>query len=248
MSGVVIITGASRGIGASCARRAARDGYTVCVNYNRSQKAADALVADIQAHGGKALAVQADVSIEADIVRLFETADRDLGAPVGLINNAGITGSIGPITALTASDAEHVMRANLVSAMICSREAVNRMSTDRGGSGGTIVNITSAAAKLGGGGQYLPYAASKAGMETLTHGLGLELAGQGIRVVGIRPGLIDTDIHAAMGMPDRVADLGPTVPLGRAGHADEIAAAALWLMSPEASYITATTIEVTGGR
>jgi NAD(P)-dependent dehydrogenase (short-subunit alcohol dehydrogenase family) len=191
---------------------------------------------------------RADVAHEDEVLSLFQAVDDRLGPPSALVNNAGIAGNIGPITELSAEEVDRVLRTNLTSAMICAREAVKRMSTDRGGSGGVIVNITSAAAKLGGANQYLHYAASKAGMEAFTLGLGIEVGKQGIRVVGIRPGLIDTEIHANIGLPDRVAELAPTVPLGRAGSAQDIANAAMWAISDDADYVTATTIEVTGGR
>ena len=181
-------------------------------------------------------------------MRLFETVDADLGPVTALVNNAGIPGNMGPITSLSGGEIDRVLRLNLTSAMICAREAVKRMSTDSGGAGGVIVNISSAAAQMGGAGIYLHYAASKAGLDAFTKGLGLEVGRQGIRVVGIRPGVIDTEIHAAMGMPERVAELAPTVPLGRAGSAREIANAALWAISDDAGYVTATTIDVTGGR
>jgi NAD(P)-dependent dehydrogenase (short-subunit alcohol dehydrogenase family) len=248
MPGTLIVTGGSRGIGAACAIAGAASGFKVCVNYNASPDRAEDVAEAIRAGGGEAITVQADVSQEEQIVAMFERVDDDLGPVTALINNAGIAGRVGPITELDAEEVNRVLQMNLTSAMICAREAVKRMSSDAGGQGGTIVNITSAAAKLGGANQYLHYAASKAGMEAFTMGLGLEVAPQGIRVVGIRPGLIDTEIHADMGLPDRVAELTPTVPLGRAGTAVDIANAALWAIGDKAGYVTATTIEVTGGR
>jgi NAD(P)-dependent dehydrogenase (short-subunit alcohol dehydrogenase family) len=248
MSEVIIVTGASRGIGAACALHAGRRGYKVCVNYLASAKRAEQVVARIRDTGGEAITVQANAAEETDILRLFAETDDKLGPVSALINNAGTTGDVGRLEDIEARVIEDTFRLNVTGPFLCAREAVRRMSTRRGGQGGVIVNISSAAAKLGGANQYLHYAASKAAIETFTMGLGQEVAGEGIRVVGIRPGLIDTEIHAAMGMPDRVEKLGPTVPMGRAGTADEIAETAMWLLSDQASYVTATTIEVTGGR
>jgi NAD(P)-dependent dehydrogenase (short-subunit alcohol dehydrogenase family) len=248
MSGVIIVTGASRGIGAACAVHAGRRGYKVCVNYLASAERAEQVVAQIRDAGGEAIAVQANAGDEADILRLFAETDDKLGPVSALVNNAGTTGDVGRLEDIEARVIEDTFRLNVTGPFLCAREAVRRMSTRRGGQGGVIINISSAAAKLGGANQYLHYAASKAAIETFTMGLGQEVAGDGIRVVGIRPGLIDTEIHAAMGMPDRVEKLGPTVPMGRAGTADEIAETAMWLLSDQASYVTATTIEVTGGR
>ncbi|MDP6343797.1 MAG: SDR family oxidoreductase [Alphaproteobacteria bacterium] len=248
MSGVLVVTGASRGIGAACARLGAARGFRVCVNYHSSPDRAEAVVAAIEASGGEALAVAGDMGREDDIVALFETVDRELGPLTALINNAGTAGSIGRLDEVAADDIHTVFDLNLIGPFLCAREAVRRMSSRHGGQGGVIVNITSAAAKLGGAGQYLHYAASKAGLEAFCHGLGLEVATEGIRVVGIRPGMIDTEMHARMGMPDRLAELTPAVPMARAGTAEEVAETALWLIGDGASYVTATTIEVTGGR
>lgn len=248
MSPVLIVTGSSRGIGAACAILGAARGFKVCVNYNCNSARADAVVDEITAAGGQAIAVGGDMAAETDILNLFETVDDALGPVTALINNAGMTGTVGPLTDMTAGDMADVFFLNLIGPFICAREAVRRMSTKHGGTGGVIVNITSAAARLGGANQYLHYAASKGGLETFTKGLGLEVADQGIRVAGVQPGVIDTEIHAAMGLPDRAADLAPSVPLRRAGSAEEIARTALWLISDQASYITATTIEATGGR
>lgn len=248
MSPVLIVTGSSRGIGAACAILGAARGFKVCVNYNCNSARADAVVDEITAAGGQAIAVGGDMAAETDILNLFETVDDALGPVTALINNAGMTGTVGPLTDMTAGDMADVFCLNLIGPFICAREAVRRMSTKHGGTGGVIVNITSAAARLGGANQYLHYAASKGGLETFTKGLGLEVADQGIRVAGVQPGVIDTEIHAAMGLPDRAADLAPSVPLRRAGSAEEIARTALWLISDQASYITATTIEATGGR
>lgn len=248
MAGVLVVTGSSRGIGAACAVVGAAQGFKVCVNYHSSPERAEQVVAEIASAGGRAIAVGGDMGVEEDIVNLFEEVDQALGPVTALINNAGTTGNTGRLDALTAADMADVYRLNLIGPFLCAREAVKRMSTNQGGAGGVIVNISSAAARLGGANQYLHYAASKGGLETFTKGLGLEVAGEGIRVAGVQPGVIDTEIHAGMGMPDRAKDLGPSVPLQRAGRAEEIAKAALWLISDEASYITATTIETTGGR
>ncbi|MBT5195537.1 MAG: SDR family oxidoreductase [Rhodospirillaceae bacterium] len=248
MSGVLIVTGSSRGIGAACAALGAAQGFKVCVNYHSSPDRAEQVVADIAAAGGEVIAVGGDMGVEADIINLFAKVDQELGPVTALINNAGVTGNLGRLDEMTAADMTDVFRTNLTGPFLCSREAVKRMSTKHGGQGGVIVNISSAAARLGGANQYLHYAASKGGLETFTQGLGLEVAGDGIRVVGVQPGVIDTEIHARMGMPERVADLAPSVPLQRAGTAEEMAQTALWLISDGASYITATTIQATGGR
>ncbi|MBT3370582.1 MAG: SDR family oxidoreductase [Rhodospirillaceae bacterium] len=248
MTGVLVVTGASRGIGAACAILGAAQGFKVCVNYNSSPDRAEAVVAEINAAGGEAIAAVGDMGREADIIQLFNTVDQELGPVTALINNAGMTGNIGRLDEMTEADMTDVFRLNLIGPFVCAREAVKRMSTKHGGQGGVIVNITSAAARLGGAAQYLHYAASKGGLETFTKGLGLEVAMEGIRVVGLQPGVIDTEIHARMGLPDRVAQLAPTVPMGRAGTAEEMARSALWLISDAASYINATTIEATGGR
>ena len=248
MTGVLVVTGASRGIGAACAILGAAQGFKVCVNYNSSPDRAEAVVAEINAAGGEAIAAVGDMGREADIIQLFNTVDQELGPVTALINNAGMTGNIGRLDEMTEADMTDVFRLNLIGPFVCAREAVKRMSTKHGGQGGVIVNITSAAARLGGAAQYLHYAASKGGLETFTKGLGLEVAMEGIRVVGLQPGVIDTEIHARMGLPDRVAQLAPTVPMGRAGTAKEMARSALWLISDAASYINATTIEATGGR
>ena len=338
MTGILIVTGASRGIGAACARLAGQRGYKVCVNYKNSADKAAAVVREIEAGGGQALAVQADVSKDDDVARLFKTVDDAYGRLTALINNAGIiTRPYEPIDSITEQALNDLWAGNITSMLLCAREAFARMSTAKGGSGGAVVNITSAAAKLGGGGQFVDYAASKGAVEvanlarisrhiagvTAAHlptgkekcaarcgttgkrfdaacrqrrpalrvapagspaaskaltvvpatlcglllagrpggrddapryggkyGLGLaqEGAPQGIRVNGVRPGLIATDFHELTGIEDRVGKLGPTVPLGRAGTAEEVAQAALWLLSAEASYVAGTIVDVTGGR
>jgi len=248
MSGVLIVTGASRGIGAACARMGGRRGYAVCVNYLGSEEAAHAVVRDIEADGGRALAVQADVSRESEVVRLFETADRGLGRVTALVNNAGIPLRAGKLLDCDEAALNRLWAVNITSLFLCAREAVRRMSTARGGAGGAIVNVSSAAARLGGGGSLLHYAASKGAADTFTKGLADEVGTEGIRVNAVRPGLILTDIHATMGIPERVEQLTKFVPMRRPGTAEETAEAILWLLSPAASYVTGTHIDVSGGR
>ena len=248
MAGVLIVTGGSRGIGAATAKLGATRGYRVAVNYNRNPASAEAIVKDIEQSGGRAIAIQADVSREADVVRLFETVDRELGTVSALFNNAGVVHLMKPITAFAAADLDELWRVNITSQFLCAREAAKRMSTKLGGQGGAIVNMSSAAARLGGPNGSLAYAASKGAIDTFTTGLALELGPQGIRVTAVRPGLIETTIHEDMGDPERLAKLGPSVPLGRTGRAEEVAEAVLWLLSPQASYVTNAIIDVGGGR
>jgi NAD(P)-dependent dehydrogenase (short-subunit alcohol dehydrogenase family) len=245
---VIIVTGGSRGIGAATARLAAERGYAVCVNYRKNRAAADAIVSEIQAAGAKALAVGADVASEADVVRLFETVDAELGVLTALVNNAGILEKQTRVEQIEAARIDRVFATNVRGAFLCAREAVRRMSTTRGGAGGAIVNLSSRAAQLGAPGEYVDYAASKAAIEALTIGLAREVAGEGIRVNGVRPGIIYSDIHADGGEPGRVDRLGPTLPMRRGGEAIEVARAILWLLSDEASYSTASFIDVAGGR
>jgi NAD(P)-dependent dehydrogenase (short-subunit alcohol dehydrogenase family) len=245
---VLLVTGGSRGIGAATARLAAERGYVVCVNYLRNRAAADAVVADITRRGRRATAVQADVSIEADVVRLFETVDRDLGTLRALVNNAGIVERQARVEQFDAARIGRMFATNVIGAFICAREAVRRLSTKHGGTGGAIVNVSSRAAQLGAPGEYVDYAASKAALDALTIGLAREVAGEGIRVNAVRAGIIATDIHASGGEPGRVDRLGPTIPMKRGGAAAEVAAAILWLLSDEASYSTGTFIDVAGGR
>lgn len=245
---VLLVTGASRGIGAACARAAAAQGWEICVNYALQRGAAEALVAQIEADGGRAIAVQADVGEERDVLRLFQTCDSTLGRVTDVVNNAGIVLPSHRVDEIDANDLARLLRVNLFGAFIVAREAVRRLSTRHGGTGGVIVNISSAAARLGSPDDYVDYAAGKAAIDTMTLGLAREVATEGIRVVGIRPGLIDTDIHASMGQPDRLERLRPMIPVGRAGTADEIAQVAVFLLGPGASYITGTTIDVAGGR
>jgi NAD(P)-dependent dehydrogenase (short-subunit alcohol dehydrogenase family) len=247
MNNVLLITGAGRGIGAATARLAARRGYAVCVNYRHNQNAAESVVREIRAGGGSALAVAADVAIEAEVVRLFETCDRELGRLTGLVNNAGILETQTRLESMDAARLHRIFSTNIVGPFVCSREAVRRMSTRHGGAGGAIVNVSSAAARLGSPGEYIDYAASKGALDTLTIGLAREVAQEGIRVNAVRAGFIYTEIHAAGGEPARVDRVKAFVPMRRGGSAEEVATAILWLLSDEASYTTGSFIEVTGG-
>lgn len=245
---VLLVTGASRGIGAATARLAAKHGYAVCVNYLQRAEAAAAVVASIQQDGGKAIAVQADVSSEPEIMRLFETVDRELGRLTALVNNAGTLEQQMRLDTMDGARLQRMFTTNSIGPLICAREAVRRMSTRYGGSGGSIVNISSAAARLGGPGEYVDYAASKGAIDTFTIGLAKEIADEGIRVNGVRPGIIYTDIHAKGGEPGRVDRVKDSIPMKRGGQPEEVAAAIVWLLSREASYITGTILDVTGGR
>jgi len=245
---IALITGASRGIGAATARLAAARGYAVCVNYRTNRRAADEVVTGIVAEGGRALAVAADVSADEDVVRLFRTVDAELGPPGALVNNAGILERQTRVERIDAARIDRIFATNVRGAFLCAREAVRRMSTAHGGAGGAIVNVSSRAAQLGAPGEYVDYAASKAALDALTIGLAREVASEGIRVNGVRAGIIYTDIHADGGEPGRVDRLGPTLPMRRGGDAVEVARAILWLLSDEASYSTGTFIDVSGGR
>jgi NAD(P)-dependent dehydrogenase (short-subunit alcohol dehydrogenase family) len=245
---VVVITGGSRGIGRATALASAARGYRVVVGYASNQGAANEVVSLIEQKNGKALAVKCDVGREADILALFKAAD-GFGTLGALVNNAGIVGKSGVrVDEMSAERIQEMMAVNVTGSILCAREAVKRMSTKHGGQGGVIVNISSVAAKLGAPNTYVDYAASKGAIDSFTIGLGHEVAGEGIRVAGIRPGLIDTEIHAAGGEPDRAHRLAHMVPMKRVGTADEIANAVVWLMSDDASYVTSTTIDVSGGR
>ncbi len=244
----LLITGASRGIGAAVALRAAQAGWNVAVNYTRDAAAAQAVVQQVQALGRRAFAVQADVADEAQVLAMFAQADREFGALHGLVNNAGVVDLPARVDAMSVERLTRMFAINLVGSFVCAREAVRRMSTKHGGSGGVIVNLSSAAARLGSPGQYVDYAAAKAGIDTLTLGLAREVAAEGIRVNAVRPGIIDTEIHASGGLPDRAAQVAPQVPMQRAGSADEVAQAVLWLLSEASSYSTGAVVDVTGGR
>ena len=247
-SQVLLVTGASRGIGAETARLAAQRGFAVCVNYLKQAQAAESVVAEIQRDGAKAISVQADVSSEPDILRLFETVDRELGRLTALVNNAGTLEQQMRLDTMDAGRLQRMFTTNSIGPMLCAREAVRRMSSRHGGNGGSIVNVSSAAARLGGPGEYVDYAASKGAIDTFTIGLAKEVADEGIRVNGVRPGIIYTEIHAKGGEPGRVDRVKPTIPMKRGGQPEEVAAAIVWLLSSEASYITGTILDVTGGR
>lgn len=249
MSGkVVLITGGSRGIGAETARLAATRGWRIAVNYVSDESAANAVVSDVMRQGGEAVAIQGDVGRESDVLSMFAAVDRHFGRLDGLVNNAGVVDRMARLDEMSAARLERMMRINVVGSMLCAREAVKRMSTRHGGKGGVIVNLSSAAARLGSPGWYVDYAASKGAIDTFTKGLALELADEGIRVCGVRPGIVDTDIHASGGEPDRIAKVRSVLPMKREGRPGEIASAIVWLMSDEASYITGTSLDVSGGR
>ena len=248
MDRVAIITGASRGIGAATALLAASRGYAVCVNFQKNEAAAREVVDAIVRGGGRAIVVGADVSREGDVVRLFETVDWELGTVTALVNNAGILERQMRVDEMDAERIRRVFDTNVVGSFLCAREAVRRMSTNRGGKGGAIVNVSSGAARWGSPDEYVDYAASKGAVDTLTVGLAKEVAGEGIRVNAVRPGLVLTDIHAAGGEPGRVERLKSSVPLGRGGQPDEVATAILWLLSDEASFTTGAILDVAGGR
>ncbi len=245
---VILITGASRGIGAATARLAAERGYAVCVNYRQSAEAAKRLVAEISAAGGTAMAVAADTSDEADVLRLFKTVDESLGTVTALVNNAGILKQQMRVSQMSAERIREVMAVNVTGCFLCAREAVKRMSTSAGGNGGAIVNVSSGASRLGAPNEYVDYAASKGALDTLTIGLAKEVAEEGIRVNAVRPGFIYTDIHADGGEPNRVDRVKAMVPMKRGGQPEEVARAIIWLLSDEASYTTGAFIDVTGGK
>lgn len=248
MSKVVLITGASRGIGAATARLAAARGYAVGINYTRDADAADAVAEAVRTAGAKAVTVRADVADESQVVGMFDAVASALGPIDALVNNAGILFRQSRLEEMDAARINRVLAVNVTGAMLCAREAVRRMSTARGGAGGAIVNVSSAASRLGGPNEYIDYAASKGAVDTLTIGLAKEVAAHGIRVNGVRPGIIATDIHASGGEPGRVARVAPNVPMQRGGEPEEVASAVVWLLGDEASYITGALLDITGGR
>jgi len=245
---VYLITGGSRGIGAAVARLAAAPGAKFCVNFVSNADAAASVVQDVKDAGGDAIAVQGDMALEADVIALFDACEAVFGPPTVLVNNAGVLDLEGRLEDFGADRIARIIDVNVTGALLCAREAVRRISTKNGGTGGSIVNISSMAAPLGGPSTYVDYAASKGAIDTLTVGLSREVALEGIRVNGVRPGIIDTEIHAAGGNPDRAEKLAHTVPMGRAGTAEEVAEAIIWLASDKASYVTGTTLNVSGGR
>jgi len=248
MQQVMIVTGGSQGIGEAVARLAAARGYAVALTYQSNQSLADAIVADIVAAGGKAIAVQAEMADEASILALYRVVDAALGPVTALVNNAGTPGPMGLIDTVTTQTLDTVLAVNVRAPFLMIREAVARMATDRGGAGGAIVNISSRAAEIGGAGEWIHYAASKGALDSLTIGAARELAARGIRVNAVSPGLIQTDLHARAGLPDRLTRLVSGVPMGRVGSTEEVATAVLWLLSPEASYITGIIVPISGGR
>ena len=246
--GTLIVTGASRGIGAAVALAAADAGYAVAVNYLHNEAAAKRVVDQIHQRGGEACAIGADIGRESDIIHLFQRAEEELGPIRALVNNAGITGGFARVDETNAAMLEQLMSINVVGPMLCAREAVKRMSTRYGKSGGGIVNITSLAARTGGSGEWVHYAATKGAMNSFTVGLAREVAAENIRVNAVSPGLIETDIHSAAGEPNRLQRMAPSIPMQRAGLPAEIAAGVIWLLSPAASYVTGTILEIGGGR
>jgi NAD(P)-dependent dehydrogenase (short-subunit alcohol dehydrogenase family) len=246
--GTLIVTGASRGIGAAIARLAGQRGYAVAVNFCTAEPEARKVVAEIIAAGSRAIALGADISSEKELVRMFETSERDLGPIRALVNNAGVTGGFARVEDVSAEAIEKVFAVNVTGAILCAREAVRRMSTRRGGAGGAIVNISSRAAHTGGAGEWVHYAATKGAIDSFTIGLAREVATEGIRVNAVAPGLVDTDLHAANGEPGRLQRLMGTIPMARAGLPDEIAEGVLWLLSPAASYTSGAILQIGGGR
>jgi NAD(P)-dependent dehydrogenase (short-subunit alcohol dehydrogenase family) len=248
MDKVLLVTGGSRGIGAATCLLAARQGWAVAVNYAANSLAADEVVREIRATGGRAMAVQADVADEAQVLRMFEQVDAKFGRLTGLVNNAGVVDVTARVEDMSVARFKRMFDINVIGSLICAREAVRRMSTKHGGSGGSIVNLSSAAARLGAPGQYVDYAAAKGAIDAFTIGLAKEVGAEGIRVNAVRPGLIETDIHASGGLPNRVKELQHQVPMQRGGSAEEVAEAIVWLLGDGASYTTMSLIDVSGGR
>ena len=248
MQAIVLITGASRGIGAATALLAAQAGYAVAVNYRDNAQAAQTVVQQIGAGGGTALAVQADVAIEEQVLRMFETVDTQLGRLSALVNSAGVVDQASRVDAMSLARLRRMFDTNVIGSIVCAREAVRRMSTRHGGHGGAIVNLSSIASTLGSPAQYVDYAASKGAIDSFTIGLAREVAAEGIRVNAVRPGIIDTEIHASGGEPERARQLAHLIPMQRAGTAEEVARAVLWLLSAQASYATGSLLDVAGGR
>ena len=245
---VLLVTGGSRGIGAATCLLAAKSGWAVAVNYAANSLAADEVVRAIRADGGRAMAVQADVADEAQVLRMFEQIDAKFGRLTGLVNNAGVVDQRARLDEMDMARWRRMFDINVIGSLLCAREAVRRMSTKHGGAGGAIVNVSSAAARLGSPGEYVDYAASKGAIDTFTVGLAREVANEGIRVNAVRPGLIDTEIHASGGRPERLRELAPQIPMQRGGTADEVAQLIVWLLSEAASYTTMSLVDVSGAR
>ena len=248
MAKVVLVTGASRGIGRATARMLGARGWSVGVNFAQDERAAQETVAQVSKAGGKACAIRGDVADEADVIAMFDAVEAAFGSIDALVNNAGIVAPGLPLADMSVARLRRLFDVNILGAYLCAREAARRMSRDRGGAGGMIVNVSSAAARHGAPNEYVDYAGSKGAMDTMTIGLAKELAGQGVRVNAVRPGIIDTEIHASGGSPDRAVVLGTQTPMGRAGSADEVAEAIVWLLSDASSYVTAALLDVSGGR
>ena len=248
MDEILLVTGGSRGIGAATALLAARKGYRVVVNYASNEAAAQEVVRAIRAGGGTAAAIQADVADEGQVLAMFARIDQEFGRLTALVNNAGVVDQPQRVDEMSLQRLKRIFDINVIGSFLCAREAVRRMSTRHGGPGGAIVNVSSAASRLGSPAQYVDYAAAKGAIDVLTQGLAKEVGGEGIRVNAVRPGLIDTEIHASGGLPDRVKELAHLVPMQRGGSAEEVAQAIVWLLSPEASYTTMSLVEVSGGR
>lgn len=248
MSKIILITGASRGIGRATAILAGQQGYCIGVNYNHDDNAANETVQAVQSAGGQAVAIQGDVTIEGDVIHLFDATEQAFGLLDGFVNNAGVVAPASTLADMEVARMEHLFRVNILGAFICAREAARRMSTARGGKGGAIVNVSSIAPRLGSPFEYIDYAASKGALDVMTNGLAKELAKEGVRVNAVRPGLIETDIHASGGQPDRAQQLSSQVPMGRPGTPEEIAETIIWLLGEQSSYVTGALLDVGGGR